>query len=402
LKFILFTTIIIGSSLFYYIETLALDEIANKFSFGSSSFFLQIPTTSNNNNTTKTLDNSELVFSNVTNITNNQKDSVYAQIVAKENYVYIVWEESVTEKPNEKNYDIYFIKSEDNGTTFSKVINLSNNSKNSKNQEISAYDENVYVVWQDTDSTINLDDNRANEIGGNKLLSSIMFKASLDNGKTFNDSIELANKTYDTYPKVNSYQEHVYVTWNSENSNSFKNNKNNGLFFIKSSDKGNNFENSTKITDYNFGESQIAVNESKVFIVWGGLDDKNINDIYFVQSDNNGSSFTPPSKFLEKIAQPKNNTNFTDKTNHPTNVEISYNNPAFIVWQDKVSQENHDIFITTNIKNNFQATNIVNLSNNTGISECPQIAVSKNYVYVVWEDITPGNHEILYTRGIIQ
>src|SRR5215207_2310997 len=297
LKFILFTIIIIGSSLFYYIETLALDEIANKFSFGSSSFFLQIPTTSNNNNTTKTLDNSQLVFSNVTNITNNQKDSVYAQIVAKENYVYIVWEESITEKPNEKNYDIYFIKSEDNGTTFSKVINLSNNSKNSKNQEISAYDENVYVVWQDTDSTINLDDNRANEIGGNKLLSSIMFKASLDNGKTFNDSIELANKTYDTYPKVNSYKEHVYVTWNSENSNSFKNNKNNGLFFIKSSDKGNNFENSTKITDYNFGESQIAVNESKVFIVWGGLDDKNINDIYFVQSDNNGSSFTPPSKF---------------------------------------------------------------------------------------------------------
>src|SRR5215211_8074218 len=101
LKFILFTTIIIGSSLFYYIETLALDEIANKFSFDSSSFFLQIPTTSNNN-TTKTLDNSELVFSNVTNITNNQKDSVYAQIVANDNNndVYIIWQESVTEKPN--------------------------------------------------------------------------------------------------------------------------------------------------------------------------------------------------------------------------------------------------------------------------------------------------------------
>src|SRR5215203_2172912 len=409
LKFILFTIIIIGSSLFYYIETLALDEIANKFSFGSSSFFLQIPTTSNNNNTTKTLDNSQLVFSNVTNITNNQKDSVYAQIVAKENYVYIVWEESVTEKPNEKNYDIYFIKSEDNGNTFSKPINLSNNTGFSEHPQIAVSKKGIFIVWAENTNSNNTEimftkseDNRANEIGGNKLLSSIMFKASVDNGKTFNDSIELANKTYDTYPKVNSYQEHVYVTWNSENSNSFKNNKNNGLFFIKSSDKGNNFENSTKITDYNFGESQIAVNESKVFIVWGGLDDKNINDIYFVQSDNNGSSFTPPSKFLEKIAQPKNNTNFTDKTNHPTNVEISYNNPAFIVWQDKVSQENHDIFITTNIKNNFQATNIVNLSNNTGISECPQIAVSKNYVYVVWEDITPGNHEILYTRGIIQ
>src|SRR5215211_4645560 len=284
LKFILFTTIIIGFSLFYYIETLALDEIANKFSFDSSSFFLQIPTTSNNN-TTKTLNNSELVFSNVTNITNNQKDSIYAQIVAKENYVYIVWEESVTEKPNEKNYDIYFIKSEDNGntfskpinlsnntgfsehpqiavskkgifivwadntnsnnteimftksedngTTFSKVINLSNNSKNSKNQEISAFDENVYVVWQDIDDQNN----------NNNKNSNIMFKSSIDSGNTFNDTIELANNMNEAYPKVNAYQDYVYIVWNSENNDFSKDNENSGLFFIKSSDKGNSFEN---------------------------------------------------------------------------------------------------------------------------------------------------------------
>lgn len=41
-----------------------------------------------------------------------------------------------------------FTKSLDNGTTFGEVRNLSNNSKNSNNQEISVYDENVYVVWQ--------------------------------------------------------------------------------------------------------------------------------------------------------------------------------------------------------------------------------------------------------------
>ena len=67
-----------------------------------------------------------------------------------------------------------FTKSEDNGTTFSKVINLSNNSKNSNNVEISAFDENVYVVWQDIDDDQNHDKN-----------SSIMFKSSVNSGNTF-------------------------------------------------------------------------------------------------------------------------------------------------------------------------------------------------------------------------
>ena len=49
----------------------------------------------------------------------------------------------------------------------------------------------------------------------------------------------------------------------------------------------------------------------------------------------------------------------------------------------------------------MQYNKILNLSNNTGISECPSIAIS-NHIYIVWEDITPGNHEILFTRGTIQ
>jgi hypothetical protein len=444
LKFILFTISIIGS-LFYYNESLAVNEIANKSSLNNSSSFLQISSVNN----TKTHNNSELVFSNVTNISNNQKDSVYAQIAANDDNVYMIWQESVTEKPIEKNYDIFFIKSEDNGTTFSKPINLSNNTgfsehpqiavtqngifviwgdntnsnnteiiftksedngttfskpinlsnslQNSNNKEISAFNENVYVVWQDIDQNNNQN-------------SSIIFKRSIDSGNTFNDvAIELTNNTNNAYPKVNSYKEYVYVTWNSEdNNNSGSENdnddENSGLFFVKSSDKGNNFENRIRITDYNFGESQIAVNQSEVFIAWGGLHATNIKDIYFVQSDDSGTTFTDPYVIPEKITtvQSKNNANFTEKIiNHPTNVEIAHDNPSYIVWQDKISQENQDIFIATNIKNDFQSANIVNLSNNTGISECPQIAVSKNYVYVVWEDITPGNHEIFYTRGLI-
>ena len=434
LNFILITVSITGS-LFYYNETFAVvDEIANKSSLNNSSSFLQIPGENNN----KTL-GSELVFSNVTNITNNPKDSVYAQIAANDNNdVYVVWQESVTEKPDEKNYDIFFTKSEDNGTTFSKPINLSNNTgfsehpqialtkngifviwgdntdsnnteimftksedngttfskpinlsnslQNSNNQEISASNENVYVVWQDIDQNNNKN-------------SSIIFKRSIDSGNTFNDiAIQLANNTNNAYPKVNSYQDYVYIVWNSENNSLSKDIENSGLFFIKSSDKGNTFENSIRIVHNNFGESQISVSKDEVLIGWGGLHAKNIKDIYFVKSDDNGTSFTDP--YTIQVTKPENK-NYSDKINHPTNVEIAHDDPSNIVWQDVISKENQDIFIA-NIKNDFPSTKIVNLSNNTGISECPQIAVSNNHIYIVWEDITPGNHEILFIKGTVQ
>ena len=435
LKFMVFTFIIASSLLYFNDEIFATDE--------------------SNGNNIKTFTSSNLTFSDVTNITNNTKDSVYAQIVADDNNLYMIWQESVPQNLNPNNYDIFFTKSEDNGTTFSdplnlsnntgfsehpqiavskngifvvwadntdsnnteimftksedngttfsKVMNLSNNPFNSNNQEISAFGENIYVVWQDIDgSNTNSYSNLMNE-AEKKPLSSITFRASLDNGEKFNEPIQLANNTRDSYPKVNSYKEHVYVVWNSESiKSSSESDKNSGLFFIKSSDKGNNFENSIRLAHYNFGESQIAVNASDVFIVWSGLHAKDIKDIYFVQSDDNGTTFTDSYIIAEQDTNAENR-NYIDKINSPSNVELPANNLAYIVWQDKISQQNQDIFIITNLKNdeNMQYNKILNLSNNSGISECPSIAISKNYVYVVWEDITPGNHEILFTRGTV-
>ncbi|HJT84687.1 MAG TPA: sialidase family protein [Nitrososphaeraceae archaeon] len=434
MKFILFTVIFV-SSISYYIEIFAIHEIDGTLNNISDDNY-------NNYNKTAAAAASDIIFSNVINITNNTKDSVYAQIVANDNNVYVVWQESVRENGYGNNYDIYFKKSEDNGNTFgqainlsnnigfsehpqiaqskkgifivwadntnsnnteimfakslddgktfSKPINLSNNLKNSNNQEISVFNENVYVVWQDVDDQNN-----------NKQNSSIMFKSSIDSGNTFNDTIKLATNTNDAYPKVNSYGDNIYIVWNTEKSNSKSENDKHteGLFFIKSADNGNNFGNINRIVLNNFGESQIAVNENKVFIVWGGLHEKNINDIYLVKSDDNGTSFTDPYTIQENITdlEVKNQSN---KINHPTNVEITNNQPEYIVWQDKVSQKNQDIFIT-HVKNSFQTSQMLNLSNNSGISECPQIAIANNHIYVIWEDITPGNHEILFTYGTV-
>lgn len=377
--------------------------------------------------------------SNITNLTNNNEDSIYGQIQAFKNEVYVVWQESVTKSFPKHNYDIFFIKSEDkgktfsdpinlsnntsfsehpqiavsengifivwadnigsdnnkeiiftksidNGTTFTKPKNISNNSENSFKPEISSSDENVYVVWQDTPQ----DSTKGND-------SSIIFRGSNNNGDTFNDPVELVNNTtIDSFPKVNSFKNYVYVAWNDENK------KNNGIYFVKSSDNGSKFDKIIKLSDHDFGESQIAVNQNEVLVIWGGFLSKKIDNMYYVKSIDNGKNFTDPRLITEIISN--NNNNHQNELNeiiqYPMNVELATNNKlSYLVWQNTFSEQNEDIMLslfTTNLQDNIY-TKILNLSNNTGISECPSIAISDNYIYVIWEDYTPGNHEILYT-----
>ena len=380
--------------------------------------------------------------SNITNLTNNNEDSIYGQIAAFENNVYVVWQESVTESLPEHNYDIFFVRSEDkgktfempinlsnniefserpqiaatrngifivwtdtidsnnkkiiftksidNGKTFSNPVTLSNNSKNSYNVEISAFNENVYVVWQEQGYN---NTGEAND--------SIIFKSSIDNGNNFNNPIELTANTSDAFPKINSYGNNVYIVWNNENK------KNNGLFFVKSSDKGYNFSKLIKLSDdVNSGESQLTVNENEILVVWGGFLAKNIDNIYYVKSNDNGNTFTYSKTFYEKTITPNNTIEYNKLNkiiNNPLNVEVTNNdNLSYIVWQNTFSKQNQDILLT--VLNNQTGNNfmkLLNLSNNTSISECPSIAISNKNVYIIWEDFIAGNHEILFANIVI-
>src|SRR5688500_11568776 len=132
LKFILFTILILISSLLYFNEIFAINENNKKLILNASSGLFD-----NNNNNVPFLGHT---FSNITNITNNNHDSVYGQIAAIDNNVYVVWQESITDNSNEINYEVYLIKSEDCGNTFRKIINLRNNTVFCDNKHTDDYE----------------------------------------------------------------------------------------------------------------------------------------------------------------------------------------------------------------------------------------------------------------------
>ncbi len=371
-------------------------------------------------------DNNSLpvVFENATNLTNNPLDSVYGQVAAWNNNVYVLWQDSMPS--GNRNYDIFIKNSVDNGNTFGSPVNLSNNSGFSEHPQIAAYNNNVYAIWADDTSGnrevlfTRSEDNGSSFFGTIKNLSNstsdsfnqeiavfgdnvyviwldqdegdkakILLKASDDGGLTFGRTVNISSNANDeTFPKVAAYKDSVYIAWNMADGGLDKSD-NEGLFFVSSLDGGSTFDNMTKLNpEKDSGEAQVAAFNDAVYVVSGGLHSVNVDGPIFMKSNDGGKSFSEP------VMLDQNGTFI-----NPTNVEVGAYDEQFSYVAAQVSVSgNEEIFLLEVTGNNLGQ--VFNLSNNAKISECPSIAMAGNNIYVVWEDMTPGNHDILYAKGI--
>ena len=349
----------------------------------------------------------------VKNLSNNERDSTYPQTESAGNNVYMVWQDNMFGH-NRMNYDILLKTSTDGGQTFGEVVNLSNNSGFSEHPQIAVNDTNIYIVWADNTS-LNRD---------------IYFISSNDGGQTFGDVINLSdNAGKSSFPKISSFEDSVYITWNIDredksislnndgneegNSNSNSNIASEGIYFIKSTDGGNSFGKEMSLTtDEEPGEAQIAANGNNVYIIWGSPDPSTVNQIddepgndagskgnlagsgdgiYFVKSTDNGNSFLKPQFIKEDFK-------------NPLNVEIIENAGQLIIAIqatpiNNTIEGNQEIFLINSQDQGNTFSDATNISNNGGISECPSMTIpSDNSLFLVWQDRSPGNNEVFSTK----
>jgi hypothetical protein len=92
-------------------------------------------------------------FEDTMNLSNNTEDSVYGQVGSSDNNIYVVWQESVPGN-TDRNYEIFFKKSSDEGNSFGEKIRLSDNIGFSEHPQMASGNKNVYVVWAD-DTNVN-------------------------------------------------------------------------------------------------------------------------------------------------------------------------------------------------------------------------------------------------------
>jgi hypothetical protein len=364
-----------------------------------------------------------VVFENATNLTNNPMDSVYGQVAAWNNNVYMLWQDSMP--PGYTNYDIFIKSSNDKGTTFGSPVNLSNNSGFSEHPQIAAYNNNVYAIWADDtsgnrevfftrsednstsfDKIKNLSNNTSDSFnqeiavfGDNVYVvwldqdeadnTNILLKASFDGGTTFGRTVHISsNANQETFPKIAAYEGSVYIAWNMAGDN-VDERDNEGLFFVRSLDGGNTFDNIIKLNHENdFGELQVAAFDETVYVVSGGIHSVDVNGVFFTRSIDGGRSFSEPVTI-------DGNATFVN----PLNVEVGAYDEQFSYLAAQVTVLGNEEILLLEMTGN-DSTRVINLSNNPKISECPSIAMTGDNIYVVWEDMTPGNHEILYAKGI--
>ena len=162
------------------------------------------------------------------------------------NNMYIVWQGNFKGQ-----FDIFLSKSSDGGITFSKPINLSNDSGDSTNPNLIELHNNLYVIWNDND-TKNYN---------------VMIKRSSDGGITFSKPINLSNSTNadSNNPQLASTANELFVVWQGNFKGQFD------IFLSKSSDGGITFSKPINLSNSTNADSinpQLASTANELFVVW--------------------------------------------------------------------------------------------------------------------------------------
>ncbi|MGI0019354.1 MAG: sialidase family protein [Nitrososphaera sp.] len=350
-------------------------------------------------------------FGSVTNLTENPDDSVYGQIAATGDNVHVAWQESISGG----NYDIFIKSSRDGGDTFENdTVNLSNNAGFSEHPQLAVSDDNVYVAWTDDpsvrreiffakseDGTSYSEPITLSEPGDSYNVEmtafgsdvylvwqanddAVIFRASHDSGETFDAPVAIADGAGpESFPKVAAYGDAVHIVWTVANESA--------LYHVKSIDRGDTFSKVIKLNGDNaVGEAQVAAYKDDVHVIWGGLHEAKVDDLFYARSGDGGDTFAGPVPIGIK---------------DPLNVELvvmplsGQQYAIHVASQVALSSENHEILLTSSVDGGRTFAKAANLSNNAGISECPTVSTAGNQIFVSWEDLTTGNHEILYAKG---
>ena len=362
----------------------------------------------------------QLTFSAPNNVSANSDFSFTPQMaVDSAGNIYAVWEDDAA-----NNNNILFSRSTDGGATFSTPRNLSNTSGFPFNPRISVDSlNNIHVVWEDN-TPGNLD---------------IFYSHSTDGGTTFSTPLNVSNDSADSAsPQVTADSAgNVFVVWESDTGAL-------GVLFSRSLDGGNTFSAPVMLSTNTGGSMapQFAVDlAGNISVVWED-DILSASDISFSRSQDHGATFSAPKSLSHNVGNSNSamiavdlsgNINVVWENDSPGNFDIFYtrssdggqnfsallnlsNSPGTsraaqvatdlggnisVIWVDNTPPSSStDIYFSrsSNAGASFSATQ--NISSNSGFSTNPSLAVdSGGNINVAWEDTTPGNHDIFFSRS---
>jgi hypothetical protein len=270
------------------------------------------------------------------------------------------------------NLDIFFARSTDGGLTFSSPVNVSHDASASGNPQVAADSTgNIFVVWENDSGVLG-----------------ILFSRSVDGGVTFSSPAMISTNTTGSVSSQMAVgpNGNVYLAWEDDFASG------SDISFSRSLDHGQTFSPPASLP-HGVGNStgvQLNVDAAgNVNAVWSN-DSPGNSDIFFSRSTNGGLNFSAPANISKTLGFSSNALLATDASGN-----------IHVIWTDNVPPATAtDIFYARSSNGGTSFSSPINISNNSGFSADPSLAVdSLGNVNVVWDDTALGNQEILFSRS---
>ncbi|UCC12782.1 MAG: exo-alpha-sialidase, partial [candidate division WOR-3 bacterium] len=136
------------------------------------------------------------------------------------------------------------------------------------------------------------------------------------------------------------------------------------------------------------GLPSVAVVSDYVHVTWADFTLIGNSEIYYGRSTDGGATWETP-------------TQISYGAGYSSSPSITaYESDIHIAWQDsRFAWYNNEIFYRHSSDDGVTWGNESRLTEDTTFSNAPSIGVSANYVHVVWEEMRDGNFEIYYKRS---
>ena len=298
-----------------------------------------------------------------TRLTNNSALSGSPSVSVDGSTVHVLWYDA-----RDGNYEIYYKRSTDGGLSWGADTRLTNNSAASWHPCVSDIGPVVYAVWEDLRNGF----------------SNIYYKRSIDAGLTWGADIALTNilNSYSGSPSVFAASNYSpYVVWEDYRDGNME------IYYKHSPDGGLTWASDVRLTNNSASSSSssIAVSgNSFIHVVWSDNRDGNY-EIYYKRSTDGGVSWGTDTRLT-------NNSAVSDYSS----VSVSGSN-INVIWYD-ARDGNNEIYYKRSTDGGVTWGADTRLTNNSGNSQFPGIALSGSVVHAVWQDNRDGNTEIYYKK----
>jgi len=189
------------------------------------------------------------------------------------------------------------------------------------------------------------------------------------------------NAAESSAPGIAVWGEHVYAVWSDETPGITD------IYFRKSNNGGTTWQTAMNLsnTPGNSKGPAVAVYGLNVYVVWSD-DTPGITDIYFRKSTDGGATWQTRMKLTNNAG-----------SSGGADIAVSGSN-VYVVWHDN-TPGNYEIFFRKSTDGGATWQTAKRLSNNTGYSFDPRIAINGLNLFLVWDDDTPEDCEIYFRKS---